>query len=259
MDTTILIIIVLILCAIYLFTEKINRSEYMTQYIDKINYNGDYIDQIPIFIINLKARPNKKKKTMAELKKHELTGTFIEALDGRYLDVDDLKKRGIIQEGPDYRPLRRGEIGCYLSHLKCWNLILKTEKPYGLVLEDDVVFTDNFREKFNDIFHHIKDMSWDIIGLGRRCKQNWFDKDCYAGTFIYKDAFYPSVVGYGAFAYIIKPETIKKLLKTTFPIYKPIDVVILEEQEKGNIKVISLLNDLITVFDIIHSDTIGIK
>lgn len=136
---------------------------------------------------------------------------------------------------------------------------MKTGKPYGLVLEDDIVFTDNFREKFNDVFYHLKDISWDIIGLGRRCKPGWFDKKCNEGTFIYKDAFYPLVIGYGAFAYIIKASAIKKLLKTTFPISKPIDVVIPGEHDKGNIQMISFLNDLITVKDIIHSDTIAIK
>lgn len=258
MDITTMIIIILIICAIYFYT-KMDRSEYMTQYVVQPDYTEDYLDSIPIFIINLKARPNKKKKTLAELKKNDLSGTFIEAFDGRYLDIKNLEKRGIIKGDPDYRPLRKGEIGCYLSHLKCWDLILKTGKPYGLVLEDDVVFTENFREEFNDVFHHIKDIPWDIIGLGRRCKQSWFDKNCYEGTFIYKGAFYPSIVGYGAFAYIIKGTAINKLLETTFPISKPIDVVILEEQEKGNIKVISFLNDLVTVLDIIHSDTIGIK
>jgi glycosyl transferase, family 25 len=196
---------------------------------------------------------------ITKLKEIGLNGTFIEAFDGKLLNTDDLIKKGIIKIDPSYKPLRRGEIGCYLSHIKCWDLFLKTNKPFGLILEDDIVFTEDFRSRFYDIFDHIKDMPWDIIQLGRRCLPGWFKKKCFEGTFIYEDAFYPSIVGYGAFAYIIKPSAINKLLKTTFPIFKPIDVVILEEHEKGNIKVISLLKDLITVYDIINSDTISIK
>lgn len=247
---TIIIIIIIIISLIFLFIKLLTEN--------KIQVNN-YIDSIPIFVINLKIRPNKKKKTLEELNKNNLTATFIEAFDGRFLDLINLRNHAIIKTNPNYRLLRRGEIGCYLSHLKCWDLILKSEKPYGLVLEDDVVFLDNFRNKFNVIFNRIKDMEWDIIGLGRRCKYGWFKENCNSGKFLYSDAFYPSVVGYGAFAYIIKPETIKKLLKITFPISKPIDVVILEEHAKGNIKVISFLQDLVTVHDIIHSDTMGIK
>lgn len=248
-------IIILVICAIYLLI-KINQPEYMT--VLTVN-TKDYLDTIPIFIINLKTRLNKKRKTQIQLKNNNLTGTFIEAFDGRYIDVNNLKKKDIVGDYPNYRQLRRGEIGCYLSHLKCWDLILKTGKPYGLVLEDDVVFANDFRSKFNDVFSHIKDKPWDIIQLGRRCKQGWFDKDCTEGTYIYNDAFYPSVVGYGAFAYIIKPEAINKLLKNIFPISRPIDVVVPEEHEKGNIKTIVFLEDLITVHDILHSDTLGIK
>jgi glycosyl transferase family 25 len=253
MDSTTIILIVLIFCALCLFIKSYSSNECMEENIT------DYLNSIPIFIINLKTRSKRKEKTLAELGRNKLQGTFIEAIDGRYLDAENLKKRGVVADDPQYRKLRRGEIGCYLSHLKCWDLILQSKKSYGLVLEDDVVFTKNFKCKFNDTFKHIKDLEWDIITLGRRCKPAWFNKKCLDGTSIYADSFYPAVVGYGTFAYIIKRDAIEKLLRTTFPISKPIDVVILEEYEKQNIKVISFKKDLATQYDIINSDTVAIK
>ena len=226
--------------------------------IDQIEKQQDYLNEMPIFIINLKDRCGRKKEMQDELDKHKLKGEFIIAYDGRNLDVVVLRENDIITEQNDVRPLRRGEIGCYFSHIKCWEKILESGKPYGMVLEDDVIFDSEFRAKFNDIFEHIKDLDWDTISLGRSCKTGWFDNDCLEGSVVYKNAFRPTIMGYGAFAYIIKACTIEKLLETTFPISKPVDVVIPEEYQKRNIKNISMLNDLANVRPVV-SDTVGIK
>lgn len=63
MTLTLIVIIMLILCAIFLFT-KINCSENMTQYLIQSDYMENYLDTIPCFIINLKLRPNKKRRLL---------------------------------------------------------------------------------------------------------------------------------------------------------------------------------------------------
>lgn len=35
--------------------------------------------------------------------------------------------------------VRRGEIGCFLSHVKAWECVASTESPFSVVLEDDCV------------------------------------------------------------------------------------------------------------------------
>lgn len=252
MSLIIIIILIILLIGLIYFL-KVYDKEYLTL------TNIDYLNDIPIFIINLKNRPERKEQMINELYKHNLTGTFIEAYNGKHINVQKLKNNGIINDDPTFRQLRAGEIGCYLSHLKCWELLLKSNYPYGLVLEDDCIFIDDFRKEFNDIFNHIKNMHWDIINLGRRCKPDWFNKDCNDGTIIYKYAFYPATVGYGLHAYIIKVDTIKKLLNIIYPITKPLDVIIPEEYDKGNIKVIGFLKDLATARNLDDSDTMKIK
>lgn len=221
----------------------------------------DHFSTIPVYVINLRDRPNKKAKMMRELEYNNVKATFVEAIDGRKLNLPEMKYNEIIKDALDYRKLRKGEIGCYLSHIKCWDLMEKNNQKYALILEDDVIFSDNFRDDFNRFFDYISKNSidWDIISLGRRCKTGWFDKPCLEGKRIYGNAFIPETMGYGAFAYIIKLDTTRKLLKTTFPISKPIDVIIPDEFDKKNIKVIAFTEDLITVIDIINSDTMGFK
>ena len=73
----------------------------------------------------------------------------------RFSAVDGSKKIG--QLGPqvpqvDFKAFRRnmgrdslpGDIGCYFSHLGVWRELVDSDYPAGLVLEDDVVFHDEF-------------------------------------------------------------------------------------------------------------------
>ena len=253
MNTTLIIIfIILIVC----ITIDINYEHMTSQPFDHIN-------NMPIFIINLKNRRDRKARVINELEYHKIKGVFVEAINGKNLNIDRVHINQIYKPNYTYRPLRKGEIGCYLSHIACWDLILKSGKSYGLVLEDDVVFADDFKYLFNDMFNHIinpkNNIEWDIIMLGRRCDAKLFYEDCTVGKEIYKSAFYPSFVGYGTFAYIIKTDTIKKLLNATFPIFKPIDVVIIDEQQKKNLKIISFTKNLVGVYSLYDSDTVKIK
>lgn len=245
----IILIVILVIIVIYV---AMNANEHMSPNIT------DYISEMPTFIINLKDRPDRKARAVRELNKHKIKGTFIEAINGIDLEIDGVRMDQIYVKDSKFRLLRKGEIGCYLSHMACWNLILESGNPYGLVLEDDVVFVNDFKNIFNDAFSQIKDMDWDIIALGRRCNKQIFDEDCVSGEIIYKNTFYPSFIGYATYAYIIKASTIDKLLKTTFPFSKPIDVVLIDEQQKGNIKIISFMENLAGVNSLRDSDTVAI-
>lgn len=50
-------------------------------------------------------------------------------------------------------PLSPGEIGCFLSHKKCFELIASGDDEYGIILEDDVELSDN-------AFKYFKSSHW---------------------------------------------------------------------------------------------------
>lgn len=57
-------------------------------------------------------------------------------------DVDLQKLRPNKEFPPLYpRESTVGEVGCFLSHRKCWQLFLESEADWALVMEDDVYFT----------------------------------------------------------------------------------------------------------------------
>lgn len=65
---------------------------------------------------------------------------LVEAVDGR----DPAQMAGVqVLSGTLYKPtypfaLGPGEIGCFLSHRKCWRMIADSEADYALIAEDDL-------------------------------------------------------------------------------------------------------------------------
>lgn len=65
---------------------------------------------------------------------------LVEAVDGRDPgQVDGVQVLPGTLFDPNYPfPIGPGEVGCFLSHRKCWEIIAKGEAPYALIAEDDL-------------------------------------------------------------------------------------------------------------------------
>lgn len=107
----------------------------------------------PVFIINLKTSlPRKEymKKILSEY--NFLDINFVEAIDGRIYsetqqrDVFDMKAC-LLRNG---RLINPGEIGCTLSHRKCYKKLLDSSLQYALILEDDISIIGDLKEVIND-------------------------------------------------------------------------------------------------------------
>lgn len=256
MDKAFIIITVIIIIIIFIWTQ------FQCNYAEGID-NDDLISRLPIYVINLKDRLDRKLRTEATLNKYNLKATFVEAVNGRYLDLPNLLQKGFVKYDPKMkRYLRKGEIGCYMSHIKSWKLIQKSGVPYGMIFEDDITFVPNFRKKLNEILHSTQNIDWDIIYIGRTCYNNSdyrHRKECIVGEQIEGDLIYPGIVGYGNFAYIIKASSIDKILPYMFPIRQPIDVVLPTLYDGKIIKSIGLKKDIVSVVGNTDSDTYKIK
>lgn len=116
----------------------------------------------PVFVINL-PRDNKRKDVMRErFDKCGVQLTFIEAVNGRELDLqnapyyDRARRRRYF--GRDLMP---GEIGCLLSHRKIFEKIVAEKIPYAVVLEDDVIPEPDFRQAIEAL--PLAVIKWDVI------------------------------------------------------------------------------------------------
>ena len=68
-----------------------------------------------------------------------------------------------LPSGGKWKNLRRNEIGCFLSHYKCWKLIAEGDDDCGAVFEDDVIFSDLARHALSDDFEWPHE--WQVLKL----------------------------------------------------------------------------------------------
>lgn len=63
----------------------------------------------------------------------------VSGVDGRSISTFDQK--ALVELAPGQRALTPSEIGCFLSHKKCFDLIAKSDDEYACVFEDDIIFS----------------------------------------------------------------------------------------------------------------------
>lgn len=106
---------------------------------------------VPVYIINLKRRPDRLSKCLAQFSLSTDTVRVVEAIDGYDLETT----------APN--TITRGEVGCFLSHMKAVEMIAKNSAPASLVLEDDAVLDD--KEGIVKVLRNAPKM-WEVIALG---------------------------------------------------------------------------------------------
>ena len=86
-------------------------------------------------VINLERRPDRLARMTAELKKAGLNFEVQVAVDGQL-------------ETHEPKFLSKGAVGCWKSQVNAMRRIVEAKAPFGLVLEDDAVFSPVVNDKF---------------------------------------------------------------------------------------------------------------
>lgn len=123
-----------------------------------------------IKIINLKRREDRKENMIKKLQEANISNyEFIEAVDGQKLEATkNLEK---LFRNNDFGS-RRGVIGAALSHYNLWKeLIEDDEYNYYIIMEDDINFCKDFKEKFNKIKNKMEEKEFLFLGY------SMFDKE----------------------------------------------------------------------------------
>jgi glycosyl transferase, family 25 len=130
----------------------------------------DILD-IPIFIIHYKKLSQRKEYLLRMLSKFNFRNiTFFEDLDRDTLTEDDLSyykydpnkwssKINMFNEISEPRPLTNSEIAVTLSHIKIYEYIVKNNIEIALILEDDCIFYNDFKDILNKIIIKLKKYS----------------------------------------------------------------------------------------------------
>lgn len=101
------------------------------------------------FVINLDRSADRYEKIKTQFDNLNLAFVRVCGVDGKVLPSDFLEK--VIDPVQRWEiPLPASEIGCFLSHKKCLELIANGEDNYGVIFEDDVTLSRDCALFLND-------------------------------------------------------------------------------------------------------------
>ena len=103
---------------------------------------------IKVWVINLKSRPDRMHRIGKQLASMDIKWSRIDAVDGKNCEnsvLDISRKHGKIGA------LSEGARGCTASHYKFWQKFTASEEDFGIVLEDDVKLSDDFKRLICDL------------------------------------------------------------------------------------------------------------
>ena len=171
-----------------------------------------------VLLINLPRSADRRTRMEQRLSDIGLAYELLPAVDGRAqweqlvpsVDVPAFERH----VGRDVLP---GEVGCYHSHLQAWQRFLASDQQVLLVLEDDMVFHDDFVEALRTALRGRA--HWDMLKLAKiRAKQ----PVCQGLLGPYRlNAYVGAATGFGA--YLVQRATAQHLLPALLPVRAPID------------------------------------
>ena len=121
-------------------------------------------------VINLEKRPDRLKLFKNKCPFNDVTIMY--GFDGSKLELElDKHKANQLTN------ITKGEIGCFISHIRCYEYMIKNNIDNMLIFEDDCIFCDNFIEKLNNIYNEYKNNNLNdtnIFYIGGRFEPNYF-------------------------------------------------------------------------------------
>jgi glycosyl transferase family 25 len=173
----------------------------------------------------------------------------IPGTNGAMLNVNQWKNKGIVAHDTS---LRRGEIGCYDSHVRIWRTIVQKKIPQAIIFEDDVNmrYIESHANRLRSALDEVKKLQLPYHFM-------------YVGGWGKKSSNYSPTIArpHGCNtlpAYILTYEGAKLLLAHASPYRIPVDVVISNLHDKNVLKAVAMDPPLCHMVKVV-SDTNNIK
>ena len=190
-------------------------------------------DPLPIFVINLKRSPERRASISKQLDTLGLEYQYIDAVDGRqftpYEVVEKYGEQVFYTNSYNKQRMTLGSLGCLLSHIKFYDLMIENNIPAACVLEDDAELSPHLPQILAS--ETLQKVPWGILLLGHYSIHKksfnkgaeavyWRKKVC-PGYYIARSAEFP----FTTLGYLVKLPTARKLRDLAFPIRMPADWV----------------------------------
>lgn len=113
-----------------------------------------------IYLVSLKSDDHRRCKLQEQFPLTYEKFILKEAVDGRLLPAKDFYSHSIKYYDRKKVVMTPSEVGCTLSHIKVLSSFLETDAEYALIMEDDIIGTD---EDFNKIQKLLPEIGDDAV------------------------------------------------------------------------------------------------
>ncbi|CAI5444275.1 unnamed protein product [Caenorhabditis angaria] len=175
-----------------------------------------------IYLINLKRRSERLERMQKIFEILGIEFQILEAVDGQ--NLENIAEKYQILDGYldpiKNRPMKNGEIGCFLSHFRIWREILEEKLEKVVVFEDDLRFSAGGLKRIREVLMDLEASRriWDLIYLGRKKQSDkqelWIPQHRHLSSVEYS---------YWTLGYMLSQEGARKLL-TPNPLTKIVPV-----------------------------------
>ena len=126
----------------------------------------DALAGLPVWLINLERAADRRARMSEQLERLGLAYTLFPGVDGKAERERLLQSVDVPAfERNTGRRVLPGDMGCHHSRIGVWRAFLDSGAPVALILEDDVVFHDDFREALAVALRAQE--HWDLLKLNR--------------------------------------------------------------------------------------------
>lgn len=170
-----------------------------------------------IYICHWKKLKDRKENLLKSLGNQNIKNyVFVEDYDKDDWNLNELKKKFpyVFKKTPKGRNLNNSETSLLLKHYHIMRDLNSSDSDYALVLEDDVVFCDNFLNNLEVCYNQFPS-DWDLVWVGTCCNLH---SEYIEGKYVY-----PETSSRCTHAYLISKKCSNKILNSEYKITEAID------------------------------------
>lgn len=182
---------------------------------------GPDVPAPPVLVINLDDETERFRSISSQLARLGIACRRIAAVDGSRLSKAEREAAysPALNARSYYKELSAGEIGAYLSHIEAWRTIVDQGLAHAVVLEDDAVVDASFAE-LGGLLARLR--GWDYLKLtGPRGDKRIRHAIPLGGR--HRLVYYDKVPT-GAYAQVVSRKGARRLLASSRPFGRPVDV-----------------------------------
>lgn len=173
------------------------------------------------FCITLRETPKRKEEANKYFNQVGLNVEFFEGIHGESFGLKSTIPNYDKLPGREYF-ITPGAVGCLLSHLTLWNILIHQPEEEFLIVEDDIQLCDDFFEKFAKFKLELPN-NWEMVYVGYLIPGGGHGGDV---THVSENVIITKPIC--THAYMIKKSALKVLIETNQLAWSPLDIQITE-------------------------------